>query len=85
MPDEAVHLAAGMLVAGYPTVIATMWSISDGGAPLVADLVYGQLMKDGKLGDARAARALHVAVKALRNKIGEKEFARWVPYIHIGI
>ncbi|KAF8597857.1 hypothetical protein BDV93DRAFT_406934, partial [Ceratobasidium sp. AG-I] len=29
MPDEAIHLAAGMLVAGYPSVIATMWSISD--------------------------------------------------------
>src|ERR1700761_6074526 len=27
--DEAVHLAAGMLVAGYRGVIATMWSVMD--------------------------------------------------------
>ncbi|KAG9125055.1 hypothetical protein FRC07_009145 [Ceratobasidium sp. 392] len=36
LPDEAVHLAAGLLFAGYPTVIATMWSIQDQDAPLVA-------------------------------------------------
>ncbi|KAF8597919.1 hypothetical protein BDV93DRAFT_512982 [Ceratobasidium sp. AG-I] len=37
---ECVHLAAGMLIAGYPSVIATMWSISDDDAPSVADKVY---------------------------------------------
>jgi CHAT domain-containing protein len=85
MPDEAIHLAAGMLVAGYPTVIATMWSIKDGDAPLIADQVYGELMKDGRLDGGRAARALHAAVGALRTRIGVKEFARWVPYVHMGI
>ncbi|CAE6487268.1 unnamed protein product [Rhizoctonia solani] len=30
LPDEAVHLASGMLMAGYPSVIATMWSVMDG-------------------------------------------------------
>lgn len=85
MPDEAIHLAAGMLVAGYPSVIATMWSINDGDAPLIADQVYGQLVKDGRLDGGRAARALHAAVGELRAKIGVKEFGRWVPYIHIGV
>lgn len=84
-PDEAIHLAAGMLVAGYPSVIATMWSIKDKDAPIVADLVYGQLTKDGKLDDGKVARALHVAVAALRDKVGEKEFVRWAPYIHMGV
>ena len=85
MPDEAIHLAAGMLVAGYPSVIATMWSIGDSDAPVVADHVYGQLMSGGKLEWRRAARALHIAVGVLRKRVGEKEFARWVPYIHIGV
>lgn len=85
MPDEAVHLAAGMLIAGYPTVIATMWSIEDEDAPLVADKVYGELLKDGRLDGGRVARALHAAVKNLRNKIGEERFYRWVPYIHLGV
>ncbi|CCO38153.1 hypothetical protein BN14_12318 [Rhizoctonia solani AG-1 IB] len=84
LPDEAIHLASGMLMAGYPSVIATMWSVMDEDAPFVADRVYAQLMKDGKIGNGEAGKALYYAVKALREKVGEKEFGRWVPYIHIG-
>ncbi|KEP49977.1 aromatic di-alanine and TPR containing protein [Rhizoctonia solani 123E] len=84
LPDEAIHLASGMLMAGYPSVIATMWSVVDEDAPLVADKVYAQLMQDGKVGNGEAGRALHYAVAGLREKVGEKEFGRWVPYIHIG-
>ncbi|CAE6526594.1 unnamed protein product, partial [Rhizoctonia solani] len=83
LPDEAIHLASGMLMAGYPSVIATMWSVMDDDAPFVADRVYAQLMKDGRIGNGEAGKALHHAVEALRNEVGEKEFARWVPYIHI--
>ncbi|KEP45747.1 aromatic di-alanine and TPR containing protein [Rhizoctonia solani 123E] len=84
LPDEAIHLASGMLMAGYPSVIATMWSVDDRDAPFVADKVYAQLMKDGTLGNGEAGRALHYAVEGLREQVGEKEFGRWVPYIHIG-
>ncbi|KAL5641639.1 hypothetical protein ACGC1H_001946 [Rhizoctonia solani] len=85
LPDEAVHLASGMLMAGYPSVIATMWSVSDEDAPFVANRVYSQLMKTGKIGNGEVGRALHDAVAELRGRIGEKEFIRWVPYIHIGL
>ncbi|CAE7129370.1 unnamed protein product [Rhizoctonia solani] len=84
LPDEAVHLASGMLMAGYSSVIATMWSVSDADAPFVADKVYGQLMKKGMLGNGEAGRALHNAVEGLRAKVGENQFGRWVPFIHIG-
>ncbi|CUA67221.1 Girdin [Rhizoctonia solani] len=84
LPDEAVHLASGMLMAGYSSVIATMWSVSDEDALFVADRVYGQLMKDGEIGNGEAGKALHRAITALRDKIGVKEFGQWVPYIHIG-
>ncbi|KEP45080.1 aromatic di-alanine and TPR containing protein [Rhizoctonia solani 123E] len=84
LPDEAVHLASGMLMAGYSSVIATMWSVADIDSPFVADRVYGQLIKEGKLGSGEAGKALHNAVAELREQIGEKEFERWVPYIHIG-
>lgn len=85
MPDEAVHLAAGMLVAGYPSVIATMWSITDADAPSIANHVYNELLKDGKLDDGRVARALQAAVGDLRKEIGEERFYRWVPYVHLGV
>ncbi|CAE6507500.1 unnamed protein product [Rhizoctonia solani] len=84
LPDEAVHLASGMLMAGYSSVIATMWSVRDEDAPFVADRVYGQLLRDGKIGNGEAGRALHNAVAELREEVGEKAFERWVPYIHIG-
>ncbi|KAG8727702.1 hypothetical protein FRC11_012647, partial [Ceratobasidium sp. 423] len=29
LPDEAVYLASGMLMAGYTSMIATMWSVKD--------------------------------------------------------
>ncbi|QRW26161.1 CHAT domain protein [Rhizoctonia solani] len=84
LPDEAIHLASGMLMAGYPSVIATRWSVKDEDAPFVADRVYAELMKEGKLGNGEAGRALHNAVAALREKVGEKAFGRWACFIHIG-
>ncbi|KAF8745879.1 TPR-like protein, partial [Rhizoctonia solani] len=84
LPDEAIHLASGMMMAGYPSVVASMWSVMDEDAPFVADKVYEILMKAGKVGNGEAGRAVHYAVAGLREKVGEKEFGRWVPYIHIG-
>ncbi|CCO30594.1 hypothetical protein BN14_04624 [Rhizoctonia solani AG-1 IB] len=84
LPDEVIHLASGMLMAGYRSVIATMWSVMDDDAPFIADKVYESLMKDGKIGNGEAGRALHDAVAGLRNRVGEKKFGRWVPYIHVG-
>ncbi|KAG8759305.1 hypothetical protein FRC11_002149 [Ceratobasidium sp. 423] len=85
IPDESVHLAAGMLTAGYPSVIATMWSVRDSDAPFVAKRVYTRLLKNARVDYREAARALHGAVNELRTEIGDKQFHRWVPYIHFGI
>lgn len=85
LPDEAIHLAAGMLMAGYPSVVATMWSIWDIDGPEVAREVYAELLKDGILNCKGTSRALHKAVVSLREKIGQDSFKRWVPFIHIGV
>ncbi|CAE7234171.1 unnamed protein product [Rhizoctonia solani] len=86
LPDESVHLAASMLAAGYPSVIATMWSIKDDDASFVADRVYGQLLGGGNLDYRSAALALHNAVGELRAELeaGETGLMRWVPFVHIG-
>ncbi|KAG9123362.1 hypothetical protein FRC07_015045 [Ceratobasidium sp. 392] len=85
LPDEATHLAAGMLTAGYPSVIATMWSIMDDDAPEVAEEVYAELMKDGMMDHRRTAIALHKAVGKLREKVGLESIDRWAPFIHVGV
>ena len=84
LSDEAIHIAAGMLFAGYSGVIGTMWSISDRLAPDVARDVYEELFQDDKRPDCReAARALHEAMKRARDH-GEA-FVDWVPFIHVGL
>ncbi|KZV68459.1 hypothetical protein PENSPDRAFT_653166 [Peniophora sp. CONT] len=90
IPEESMHLAAGMLAVGYKGVIATMWSIRDDDAPLVVEAYYKKLLTlraSSRLGKAEtgAAYALHEATKQLRDKVGEKEFVRWAPFVHFGI
>ncbi|KAJ7867030.1 CHAT domain-containing protein [Mycena leptocephala] len=86
LQDESVHLAAGMLLAGYRGVIGTMWSIMDNDAPQVAGNVYAHLLKTSPPDLTRAAEALHLAVQKLREQSGEKKsFLHWVPFIHFGV
>jgi CHAT domain-containing protein len=85
LPEEAVHLAAGMLSVGYRSVIGTMWSIGDAVAPVVAAKFYEvmkeQLAAGGKL---EPAYALHEATTHLRKKIGVGDFLQWILFVHFG-
>lgn len=87
--EEAIHLAAGMLAVGYPSVIATLWSIGDKEAPLIADKLYAGLIGHDGSGENKAnmspAYALHEATKSLREKVGEMNFVKWVPFVHFGV
>jgi CHAT domain-containing protein len=85
LPEEAIHLAAGMLMADYGSVVATMWSIRDDDAPIIAEKFYKYLIDDAGGDSSRAAYTLHDAVAHLRNVRGEKNFTSWVPFIHLGI
>ncbi|KAK7467673.1 hypothetical protein VKT23_004726 [Stygiomarasmius scandens] len=89
LPEESVHLAAGMLAVGYPSVVATLWSIQDGDAPIIANKFYEELL--GYLDSSQSfntglspAYALHNAMKMVQNEVGIMQFHRWVPFIHFG-
>jgi len=82
LEEEAVHLAAGMLLAGYRSVIATMWAISDADGPVVAEAVYQVMLTDGQPDHTRAGEALHWAVQKLRQS--GASFLSWLPFIHMG-
>jgi CHAT domain-containing protein len=85
LSEEAVHLAGGMLLAGYRGVVATMWSIQDDLAPQVTDEFYGHIVKDGERPDnRRAAVALHLSVQKLRKKDGVR-LIDWIPFVHLGV
>ncbi|KAJ7135825.1 CHAT domain-containing protein [Mycena epipterygia] len=86
LQEESVHLAAGMLSAGYRGVIATMWTIMDNDAPQVASDVYEHLLETSPPDSTRAAEALHLAIRNLcETSGGKKTFFHWVPYIHVGV
>ena len=85
LPEEAIHLAAGMLMAGYRSVVGTMWSIRDDDAPIIAEKFYKYLIDEAGGDSSGAAYALHNAVAHLRDIRGENNFASWVPFIHLGI
>lgn len=85
LPDEAVHLAAGMLAAGYRSVISTMWTIQDQHAGVVAIEFYNELLKPER---PSAAHALHSAVQHLRRQLGDDSpdaLLHWLPYVHFGV
>jgi CHAT domain-containing protein len=85
LPEEAVHIAGGMLLAGYRSVVATMWSIQDDLAPEVADEFYAHIMQSEERPDNRkAAEALHLSVQKLRRKPGIPLTA-WIPFVHLGV
>jgi CHAT domain-containing protein len=84
LSDEAVHIAGGMLLAGYRGVVATMWSIEDDLAPEVADEFYRRMMEDEERPDGRrAAEALHYSIQKLRKK--GVPLTSWIPFVHLGV
>jgi CHAT domain-containing protein len=82
LSEEAVHLTAGMLLAGYRGVIGIMWSIIDQDAPKIADAVYTHIFKESPPDSTQAAFALHETMKTLCKTTS---LLSWVPYIHVGI
>jgi CHAT domain-containing protein len=93
LPEEVVHLAAGMLAAGYRSVVGTVWSIVDQHGGDIAEFFYERLLDDcraserSRIDATGAARALDHAVRCFREKVSDSpEFLPvWVPYIHLGV
>ncbi|KAJ7496606.1 CHAT domain-containing protein [Mycena latifolia] len=82
--NESFHLGGGFIAAGFQGAIATIWSMLDKDGPVVAEIVYSHLFRNGgSLQVTDAAEALQLAVRKLRN--GGASYERWVPFIHIGL
>ncbi|KAJ7919745.1 CHAT domain-containing protein, partial [Mycena leptocephala] len=90
-PDEAMHIAASLLFAGFHGVVATMWRMNDKDGPKIADAFYEYLLSTSTP-DAvppvfpdltTSPRALHHAVAKLRKEPGIG-LRRWMPFVHYG-
>jgi CHAT domain-containing protein len=81
LPDEVLGLPSGLLLAGVPGVVATMWPVDDRAAAFFAQRFYEELLDQKRkpaeavaaaqrwLRDASAAE-LHPRAKAIRNALG---------------
>ncbi|MET9087864.1 CHAT domain-containing protein [Streptomyces sp. NPDC004237] len=83
LPDETITLTAALHYTGYRQVIGTLWSVYDAIAADVAEAVYRDLTSTGLFEPARSARALHTAVRALRDD-RHLPPGVWTPFTHTG-
>ncbi|MGW7051168.1 CHAT domain-containing protein [Streptomyces sp. NPDC054887] len=83
LPDEAVHTAAALRIAGFRHTVATLWSINDQAASQVAPAFYRHLAGPDGPTSADAARALHEAVTELRAQ-HLTDPTLWAPFVHDG-
>lgn len=88
--DESIHLTAACLLAGFSSVVGSLWAISDSYSVKVATDVYRTLCKNGTIDISRTAEGLHHAVRELRAFIqGRKKSPDdpliWAPYVHVGL
>jgi CHAT domain-containing protein len=91
--DEAIHLASGFQLAGFPQVIGTLWDIHDSTAARIAETFYTRLAKLGAQGTqlgrpaaldtTQAAVALHAAICDLRRVVRGLP-SLWAAYVHAG-
>ncbi|CUA71704.1 hypothetical protein RSOLAG22IIIB_04750 [Rhizoctonia solani] len=79
-PDEFLHIGASMhCLKGFPSVVATLWAISDADGPGVAGSLYAGMFESG----LDSATALRTAINLMRSK--RVPPVRWVPFVHFGI
>jgi tetratricopeptide (TPR) repeat protein len=83
LPDEAIHLAAALQLAGYRHVIATLWTIVDRTAAEVTRTMYTGLLSPSGLRLDQTARLLHSTVRTLRDS-APRNPAIWASYVHFG-
>ncbi|KAJ6632323.1 CHAT domain-containing protein [Mycena sp. CBHHK59/15] len=91
-PDEAMHLAATLLFAGFRSVVGTMWRMDDRDGPKITATFYEHLFRNCDATSdppvfpdfTDAAEALHLAVAELR-KEPDISLMRWVPFVHHGL
>ena len=94
--DEAIHLASAIQMAGYPSVIGSLWQVVDEHSAVVAKEAYSWMLEGAEnyVDVQKSAEALHRAVSRLREKTrtvprsarkNQSDPLVWASYIHMGI
>jgi tetratricopeptide (TPR) repeat protein len=83
--DESLNAIGAFQLAGFASVIGSMWEIDDVTSRRVAIDFYRNMFRDGRqpLGTDAVARALHQAVRDLQRTFPDHP-SLWAGYIHSG-
>ncbi|KAG1724646.1 CHAT domain-containing protein [Suillus paluster] len=85
MPDEVIHLAAGLQFSGFKSVIGTLWVVDDAVARHIVEAFYEDMfkdLKDGVIDCTKAALALNHATCAVKKEV---PLEQRIVFIHIGV
>jgi hypothetical protein len=82
IPDEPLHIAGAMLMAGYRHVIAAAWVVGDETASELSERVYAPLLSASGLDTGEVARSLQQAIMAVRAGSGPES---WAAHLHSGV
>ena len=89
--DESIHLASAFQVAGFSSVVGSLWYVTEEAALQVAQDFYEYFQKRGGFDVRHAARALHQAILRLQDTTKDEVNERkgdpviWTPFVHFGI
>jgi CHAT domain-containing protein len=93
--DESITLSAAIHLAGFPSVIGTLWPIFDQeGAEVAIEFYEWMLQNEGRFDVEKFAEGLHRVVRALKEKTQiVRGFKRrvlsnpvvWASFIYVGI
>jgi len=92
--SESISLSSAIQLAGYPSVVGTLWHVSDERSVEIAKDVYAGMLVAKKLDPQRSAESLHHAVRNLRERTRTVPGFRrevpdnpliWAPFIHLGV
>lgn len=77
LPDENIHLASALRLAGFADVVATSWPVPDMVAVRAAELIYAGLET------GRPAHAVNAATRELRERYPQRP-SLWASHVHVG-
>jgi len=84
---ESIHLASAFQLAGFKSVIGTLWRADDKTAVAIASKFYELLFREREISSRSVAYALHEAVMQYQQNMvvqGSPQISTWVPFIHFG-
>lgn len=94
LSDEGLNLAGACQLAGFPTVVGTLWRVNDEYSGKVAQMFYTGLVENAVINIDKASEALHWAVRKVRDetrkvprmsRVEPDDPIIWGPYILMGV